>query len=155
MRLGTYEDLVHGCHSVSSRTNRYRCAAGDGVEWRKAFSELSSGSQSCHMVEPGSQPYLVEFIAPCVCHARASRSRIGRYNRTAARSEDQSQRDLPRSSAFQPQSFCESQWLALAESHVVGAHSVGAAGLGVALSHGVGTFGTVLPGQGSQTQETD
>src|SRR5512139_3972132 len=50
--LGTCKDFAHWSDPVSCRANGDRRSASDGIEWREAFSELSSGSQSCGMVEP-------------------------------------------------------------------------------------------------------
>lgn len=49
--------------------NSFSCGAddnsglvSDGLELGEAFSELSSSSQSCDLVEPGSQPNFVGAI---------------------------------------------------------------------------------------------
>ena len=51
-----------------------------GLSGEKAFSELSSGSQSCSLVESGSQSYLVGIIDQCLCQQRSSDPGIGRYD---------------------------------------------------------------------------
>jgi hypothetical protein len=53
--LGTCKDFIHGRNSLSGRTNGHGSVAHDGVELGEAFSELSSGSQSCGLVELGCQ----------------------------------------------------------------------------------------------------
>src|SRR6266508_3340211 len=70
--LGTCADSVVGCHSLSSRANGDRCVAGDGIELGKAFSELSSCSQSCSLVEPGSESHFVRIIGQCLCREWSS-----------------------------------------------------------------------------------
>ena len=60
-------------------------------------------------------------------------------------------RHLSRSGPFQPQSFRQSEWLALAGGDDARAHSVGPARLGVALPERLGPLGALLrqPGTGT------
>ena len=73
----------------------------------------------------------------------------------ASWSKDQGQGHLPRSGSLEPQSFRQGEWLALVECDAAGTDSVGAEGLGVALSDDTGALGALLSGTSTWTQEGD
>jgi hypothetical protein len=84
--LGTCEDFAHWSYLVSCRANGDCGSASDGLEWRKAFSELSSSSQSSSLFKLGGQSYFVGSAYPCICAARSDHPGAGRYDRTTSRS---------------------------------------------------------------------
>jgi len=51
---------------------------------------------------------------------------------------------VSRSSTFEPQSFCESQWAALVEPGVAGSYSMGATSMGITVSHSACAVRTIL-----------
>ena len=80
---------------------------------------------------------------------RASGDWDRRYRGTAARGEDQSQRDLSGSGALLAFAYGQSQWPALAVCDGVGGDSLGGPGVGLTVSHGVMSLRAVSPAAGS------
>ncbi len=70
----------------------------------------------------------------------------GRHDRTAARTQDCRQGNLPRSGAIESHSFRQGQWLALAVLDVTGANPLGPAPLVIAVLFGTGAVGALLLG---------
>src|SRR5262249_51880129 len=88
-----------------------------------------------------------------LCTHRSRRHWHRRHIGTAAGGEDQSQRDLSRSSALLAFSYGKGQRVALALCDGVGGDSLGGARLGLALSHGVVSLGALSPAAGAAAQD--
>src|SRR5512144_476831 len=56
--LRTCKDPAPWSHSVPCTANVHGSSASERIERREAISELSSGAQSCLLVESGSRSYL-------------------------------------------------------------------------------------------------
>ena len=126
--------------SGAGQTHHYLRAAHRGPPARKRLRQVPSGVELGEVVGAGGGAGVAHPTRGRLCRHGAGAGGPRRNAGAALGGADRRARHLPRCGAQQQGAGGEMQRLALDQRRVADAHSVGGAGVGAALSDGVGAF---------------